>query len=65
MAEKEGDNPNRFAVGTGKTTGEWDQYYLLEAVSIEKKQEWIQALKDIVDGQFELLKGMRNGELSV
>lgn len=56
MAEKEGDYPNRFAVGTG-TVGDWDQYYLLEAPSVEKKQEWLEALKDIMKGQFDLLKG--------
>lgn len=56
VAEKEGDNPNRFAVGTG-TVGDWDQYYLLEASSVEKKQEWLEALKDIMKGQFDLLKG--------
>ena len=56
VAEKEGDSPNRFAVGTG-TVGAWDQYYLLEASSVEKKQEWVQALKDIIKEQYELLKG--------
>ena len=56
VAEKEGDEPNRFAVGTG-TVGEWDQYYLLEAPTVEKKQEWLEALKDIMKGQFDLLKG--------
>lgn len=56
VAEKEGDSPNRFAVGTG-TVGDWDQYYLLEASSAETKQKWLQALKDIMKGQYELLKG--------
>lgn len=57
VAEKEGDSPNRFAVGTG-TVGAWDQYYLFEAASAEKKQEWLQALKDIMKGQYDLLQGM-------
>ncbi len=57
VAEKEGDSPTRFAVGTG-TVGSWDQYYLLEASTVEKKQKWVQALKDIMKGQFELLQGM-------
>ncbi len=56
VAEKEGDEPNRFAVGTG-TVGDWDQYYLLEAPTVEKKQEWLEVLKDIMKGQFDLLKG--------
>ena len=56
VAEKEGDSPNRFAVGTG-TVGAWEQYYLLEASSVEKKQEWVQALKAITKGQYQLLKG--------
>ena len=56
LTEKEGDNPNRFAVGTG-IVGEWDQYYLLEAATAEKKQEWLQALKDIMKEQFHLLQG--------
>ena len=60
VAEKEGDHPNRFAVGTG-VVGDWDQYYLLEASSVEKKQEWLQALKDIMKRQFELLKGVDAG----
>lgn len=56
VAEKQGDNPNRFAVGTG-TVGEWDQYYLLEANTYERKMEWVHALKDLMKGQFELLSG--------
>lgn len=56
VAEKEGDNPNRFAVGTG-TSNDWEQYYLLEASSAEKKQSWLQALKDIMKGQYDLLQG--------
>lgn len=56
VAEKEGDNPCRFAVGTGPI-GSWDQYYVLEAGSPEKKQQWVQAIKDILKQQFELLKG--------
>lgn len=60
VAEKEGDSPNRFAVGTG-TVGSWDQYYLLEAVSAEKKQEWLKALKDIVKGQYDLLQALSAG----
>ena len=59
VAEKEGDNPCRFAVGTGPkgTIDAWDQYYLLEASSPEKKKQWVDALKDILKEQFELLKG--------
>ena len=59
VAEKEGDNPCRFAVGTGPIgkIDAWDQYYILEASSPEKKKEWVDALKDILKGQFELLKG--------
>ena len=60
VAEKEGDSPNRFAVGTG-TVGAWDQYYLFEATSAEKKQEWLQALKDIMKGQYDLLQGEEGG----
>ena len=59
IAEKEGDNPCRFAVGTGPIgkIDSWDQYYILEASSPEKKKEWVDAIKDILKGQFELLKG--------
>ena len=59
VAEKEGDNPCRFAVGTGPIgkIDSWDQYYILEASSPEKKKEWVDALKDILKEQFELLKG--------
>lgn len=62
VAEREGDNPCRFAVGTGPigTIDSWDQYYLLEASSPEKKKQWVDALKDILKGQFELLKGSFN-----
>ena len=58
LAEKEGDNPARFAVGTGPI-GSWDQYYVLEASSMEKKQLWVQAIKDILQRQFELLKALK------
>ena len=60
VAEKEGDNPSRFAVGTGPI-GSWDQYYVLEASSPEKKQQWVRNIKDILKGQFELLRGQWEG----
>ena len=59
IAEREGDNPCRFAVGTspmGKIDS-WDQYYILEASTPEKKNEWVDALKDILKQQFALLEG--------
>ncbi len=56
VAEKEGDNPCRFAVGTGSVES-WEQYYVLEATSPEKKEQWVQSIKEILKGQFELLKG--------
>ena len=56
VAEKQGDNPCRFAVGTGPI-GTWDQYYVLEASSPERKQQWVVAIKEILKQQFELLKG--------
>ena len=56
LAEKEGDSPNRFAVGTGQI-GLWDQYYILDAGTVEKKQQWLLALKEILKQQFEMLKG--------
>ncbi len=56
VAEKEGDNPCRFAVGTGSVES-WEQYYVLEAASAEKKEQWVQSIKEILKGQFELLKG--------
>ena len=56
LAEKEGDSPVRFAVGTGPI-GSWDQFYILEAGTVEKKQHWLQVIKDILKQQFELLKG--------
>ena len=56
VAEKEGDNPCRFAVGTGSVES-WEQYYVLEATSAEKKEQWVQSIKDILKGQFELLQG--------
>ena len=37
VVEKQEDNPTRFAVGTGPINT-WDQYYVLEASSPEKKQ---------------------------
>ncbi len=36
-----------LVVGT-ETVGSWDQYYLLEASTVEKKQKWVQALNDIM-----------------
>ncbi len=56
VAEKEGDNPCRFAVGTGSVES-WEQYYVLEAATAEKKEQWVQSIKEILKGQFELLKG--------
>ena len=56
LTEKEGDYPCGFALGTGPI-GNWDQYYLLEASSPEKKQQWVLAIKDMLNQQFELLKG--------
>lgn len=57
LTEKEGDNPCRFGVGTGAINN-WEQYYLLEAISPEKKQQWMLAIKDILKQQFELLRGV-------
>ena len=56
LAEKQADNPSRFAVGTGPIADS-EQYYVLEASSVEKKQQWVQAIKDILQQQFQLLKG--------
>ena len=59
VAEREGDNPCRFAIRTspmGKIDS-WDQHYILEASSPEKKNEWVDALKDILKQQFALLEG--------
>jgi len=56
LAEKEGDSPCRFAVGTGQI-GLWDQFYILDAGTAEKKQLWLTTIKDILKQQFELLKG--------
>ena len=64
VAEKQGDNPCRFAVGTGPI-GTWDQYYVLEASSPERKQQWVVAIKDILKQQFELLKGWEPVPVSV
>ncbi len=47
QAEKEGDSPNHGG----------PVLYLLEAASVEKKQEWLQELKDIMKGQYDLLQG--------
>ena len=60
LAEKEGDSPVRFAVGTGPI-GSWDQFYILEAGTVEKKQHWLQTIKNILKQQFELLKGGSHG----
>eukprot|EP00731_Ephydatia_muelleri_P019891 Em0012g716a len=57
LTEKEGDNPCRFGVGTGAINN-WEQYYLLEASSPEKKQQWVLAIKDILKQQFELLRAL-------
>ena len=56
LTEKEADNPNRFAIGTGQI-GDWDKYYIFEAPTSEKKQEWVRTIKDILNQQFEMLKG--------
>lgn len=56
LTEKEADNPNRFAIGTGQI-GDWDKYYIFEAATSEKKQEWVRTIKDILNQQFEMLKG--------
>ena len=37
IVEKQDDSPSKFAVGTGPINS-WDQYYVLEASSPEKKQ---------------------------
>ena len=57
LTEKEGDNPCRFAVGTGPINN-WEQYYQLEASSPEQKQQWVLTIKDILKQQFELLRGV-------
>ena len=56
IAERQGDHPNCFAIATGNADN-WDQYYMLEASTYEKKLAWLQALKDLMKGQYELLQG--------
>lgn len=56
LTEKQADSPCRFAVGTGQI-GDWDKYYILEASNTEKKQDWIRTIKEILNQQFEMLKG--------
>uniref|UniRef100_A0A1X7TP97 Uncharacterized protein n=1 Tax=Amphimedon queenslandica TaxID=400682 RepID=A0A1X7TP97_AMPQE len=58
LTEKQADSPCRFAVGTGQI-GDWDKYYILEASSTEKKQEWIRTIKEILNQQFEMLKALK------
>ena len=58
IVEKQDDNPCRFAVGTGPINS-WDQYYVLEASSPEKKSTWVEAIKTILKQQFEMLKALR------
>ena len=43
-------------MGTGSVES-WEQYYVLEAATAEKKEQWVQSIKEILKGQFELLKG--------
>lgn len=56
LTEKQADSPCRFAVGTGQI-GDWDKFYILEASNTEKKQDWIRTIKEILNQQFEMLKG--------
>ena len=56
LTEKQGDHPCRFAVGTGQI-GDWEQFYVLEASTPDRKHHWVRAIKEILNQQFELLKG--------
>ncbi|CAI8043349.1 Kalirin [Geodia barretti] len=58
IVEKQDDSPSKFAVGTGPINS-WDQYYVLEASSPEKKQVWVEAIKKILQQQFQLLKALK------
>jgi kalirin len=58
LTEKQADNPCRFTVGTGQI-GDWDKFYILEASTSEKKQEWIKTIKEILNQQFEMLKALK------
>ena len=57
LTEKQGDHPCRFAIGTGQI-GDWEQFYVLEASSPDRKQQWVVAIKEILNQQFEMLKGI-------
>lgn len=46
----------RFSIGTGSISNP-DKFYILEASSPEKKQEWTKVIKDLLNQQFEMLKG--------
>ena len=56
ITEKQAENSCRFAISTGSIRDP-DQYYILEAASLEKKQQWVSAIKEILSQQFEMLKG--------
>lgn len=58
ITEKQDDSPCRFVVGTGQI-GDWEQYYILEAASPEKKQEWVKNIKEILNQQFQMLKALK------
>ena len=64
LTEKQGDHPYRFAIGTGQI-GDWEQFYIMEANSAERKQQWVVAIKEILRQQFEMLKGTMNTQLCV
>lgn len=51
-----GDSAARFSIGTGSISSP-DKFYILEASSPEKKQEWTKIIKDLLNQQFEMLKG--------
>ena len=51
------DSPSRFSIGTGPVTNP-DKNYILEASSSEKKQQWTKTIKELLNQQFEMLKGI-------
>ena len=58
------DSPSRFTIGTGPVTNP-DKFYILEASSPEKKQEWTRIIKDLLKQQFDMLKGVTSSLLII
>ena len=53
------DSTSRFAIGTGPIRDP-EKYYLFEAGTPEKKLEWTKIVKELLNQQFEMLKGWNN-----